>query len=148
MEIIISIIAIVISVISAFYSYKSSRPQVFGRPYIQAVSVVERAGFMCITITVQPGDYSVRLRSLSIPGHRVTRPIPSCRALMSGNESSWELPSTEELFDEARFDFRLDAGSSVERFFAIAAPVSKEFDVRLRFESSWRRLNFHACREK
>lgn len=137
MELVLSVLALVVSAISAFYALKVSRVQMLGRPAITNVDARDFGrGFLCLAVTFDPGDMTTTVRRIAVKGCRLARPRIEGSSIWMDQMHRWATPAPDEYADIVEINERLKPGDSPHIVYLACSPVpSTPFVIKCKTDS-------------
>ncbi len=138
---VIAWLTLIATIISAYFCITEWRLKMLGKPFIDSVTVTKRDGFTCLALQVQPGDFSVRLKAISVPGYRVAR----AHFGRGGRYQPrlWLPPASSELRDSLPVDVFLRSSSEPVAFWLIISPaVADNFLIKVKTNAIFLTIRF------
>lgn len=95
----LAIAGVVAGGLAAFFSFSSYQLKMSGKPVIDRFFAYKRKNFTAITFTIYPGDYSVNITKIQVPGHRIAWAYRE-NGIPSGSQPHlWDRPPEDNFAD-------------------------------------------------
>ena len=119
------------AVVAAYYAVRQRAMEKSRLYYVNQVRVQTRDGFTAIRFKLMPGDLSVDLERISIPGHRIA-PAPNDLGM------KWSVPSSVDWRDWMEVSGRFSASTHPAGMWisaSVTPPLEQAFSIKVKTKS-------------